>query len=177
MRVADYLVFLRAINLGKWRRVPMADLVACLESAGCQDVATYLATGNVRLSTRARSRASVERTVEGACREQFGFEVPAIAYTPTELATVVAEAVALDVAAPYRYVTLLKEPVAKATAREIDEWSAPGEGARAGARAVHWWTEHGTQGSQLSNDRIERQLGRATTRTLTVVRTVAEKWS
>lgn len=169
-------MFLRAINLGKRRRVPMAELVDCLESAGCQDVATYLATGNVRLSAVTSARAKVERTVETACLDRFGFEVPAIAYSTAELTTVLAEADAIGVEAPYRYVTLLKDTVPREMGREIDAWSAPGEGARAGARAVHWWTEHGTQGSQLGNAAIEKRLGVATTRTLTVVRTVVEKW-
>ena len=169
-------MFLRAINLGKRRRVPMAELVACLESAGCEDLATHLATGNVRLSSRARSHGAVERTVERACADHFGFEVPAIAFTPDEVREVVEQAEALDVSASYRYVTLLKQPVTSGAAAEIDGWSAPGEGARVGTRAVHWWTEHGTQGSQMSNDRIERQLGVATTRTLKVLRTVADKW-
>ena len=175
-RVPDFVVFLRAINLGKHRRVPMAELVECLASAGCDDLATHLATGNVRLSTAARSHTSVERLVEGACRERFGFEVPTLAFTTTEVVDVVGEAEALEVGAARQYVTLLKQPAPQDAARELSAWSAPGEGAHVVGRAVHWWSEHGTQGSQLGNERIEQQLGVATTRTLDVVRKVAQKW-
>jgi uncharacterized protein (DUF1697 family) len=174
--VATYVVFLRAINLGKHRRVPMAELVDCLGEAGCTDLATHLATGNVRLAAAARSWAAVERTVEQACRERFGFEVPAIAYTTTEVAALVDEAEGLGVTEVHRYVTLLKEPVPADAAVELDAWSAPGEGARVGTRAVHWWSEHGTQGSRMGNELLARRLGPATTRTLRVVSTVSQKW-
>lgn len=169
-------MFLRAINLGKHRRVPMAELVDCLASAGCSDIATHLATGNLRLATSARSRTSVERLVESACRERFGIEVPTLAFTPAEVVAVVEGAEALAVGRARQYVTLLKRPAPPDVARELSAWSEPGEGARVEGRAVHWWSEHGTQGSRLGNERIEQQLGVATTRTLDVVRKVAEKW-
>jgi uncharacterized protein (DUF1697 family) len=175
-RVPTFVVFLRAINLGKRRRVPMAELVDCLEQSGCHELATHLATGNVRLSTPAESHAAVEGSVERACAARFGFEVPALAYTPDEVRALVTEGDQLDVGAARQYVTLLKQPAPPDVAVELDAWSAPGEGARVGTRAVHWWSVHGTQGSRLGNEAIERRLGVATTRTLGVVRTVADKW-
>lgn len=177
--MATFVVFLRAINLGKHRRVPMAELVDCLEQSGCRDLATHLATGNVRLTTSARSRVSVEQAVEGACAARFRFEVPALAYTPAEVRGIVEEAEQLGRLVgdgARRYVTLLKQPAPPGVAAELDAWDAPGEGARVGARVVHWWLEHGTQGSRLGNETIERRLGAATTRTLGVVRAVADKW-
>jgi uncharacterized protein (DUF1697 family) len=170
------VVFLRAINLGKHRRVPMAELVACLGAAGCSDVATHLATGNVRLASTARSRAAVERLVEDACRDRFGIEVPTLAFTPAEVVAVLEQGEGLDVGRARQYVTLLKEPAPPDVARELSAWSEPGEGAMAEGRVVHWWSEHGTQGSRLGNERIEQELGVATTRTLDVVRKVAQKW-
>jgi uncharacterized protein (DUF1697 family) len=174
--VATYVVFLRAINLGKHRRVPMAELKACLVEAGFADVATHLATGNVRLAASRTSRSAVERIAEEACLRHFGFEVPALTYTPSEVRALVAEAASLEAGEAQQYVTLLKEPVAPGARDEIDGWSAPGEGARVGTRAVHWWSEHGTQGSRIGNELLERHLGTATTRTLRVVDTVAQKW-
>ena len=174
--VATFIVFLRAINLGKHRRVPMGELKGCLALAGCTDVTTHLATGNVRIGTAQVSRSAVERTVEEACLRRFGFEVPALAYTRAEVRTLVEEAASIDVGEAHQYVSLLKEPVAPGARAEIDGWSAPGEGARVGTRAVHWWSEHGTQGSRMGNQLLERHLGTATTRTLRVIHTVAQKW-
>lgn len=173
--MTTYVVFLRAINLGKVRRVPMAQLVECLEGVGYAEVATHLATGNVRVSSE-DSAASVEQQVEEALLGRFGFEVPALVFTDAEVRAIVDEAEDLEAGGARQYVTLLKQPAPAAVAAELDAWSAPGEGARVGTRAVHWWSEHGTQGARLGNEEIERRLGVATTRTVGVVRTVAAKW-
>ena len=46
-----YVALLRAINLGATRTVPMARLRELLEADGFDDVATYVQSGNVVLST------------------------------------------------------------------------------------------------------------------------------
>ena len=170
-----YVAFLRAINLGARRKVPMKDLVACLEDAGFADVATHLATGNVRVRSRHRSADRVERAVEAALEERFGFEVPTVVLTLDELATVVEEAAATpDVRRTY--VTLLKNAPPTDVVHELDSWAAADEGARVGQRAVHWWADHDMRDGRLDNAVVEKHLGVATTRTLKVVRTVHEKW-
>ena len=42
-----YIAFLRGINVGKHRRITMAELKAAFEASGYRDVATYIASGNV----------------------------------------------------------------------------------------------------------------------------------
>jgi len=43
----DYLALLRGINVGGKNKVPMAELKACFEELGCENVRTYIASGNV----------------------------------------------------------------------------------------------------------------------------------
>src|SRR5664279_2400519 len=54
-----YIAFLRDINLGK-RRVPMKQLAALFEQCGYQDVATFIASGNVLFSTRKSDASKLE---------------------------------------------------------------------------------------------------------------------
>ena len=68
----------------------MADLRALLEQAGHASVRTYIASGNVLLETRSRSRAKVAAELEALVAEAFGVETTAILRTPDELAAVVA---------------------------------------------------------------------------------------
>ena len=42
-----YLALLRGINVGGKNKVPMAELKACFEELGCENVRTYIASGNV----------------------------------------------------------------------------------------------------------------------------------
>ncbi len=83
--MADYVAFLRAINLGATRKFAKAAIVATTEGAGFTDVATYINTGNVRFTTRLRSRERVRDVLEAAYLADRGFEVPVSVLTPEEL--------------------------------------------------------------------------------------------
>ena len=174
--MTTHVAFLRAINLGKNRRLPMPQLKDALIGAGFTDVETYLATGNVRVATPRRSRATVEREIEAALAASTGFEVPAVVMSPTGLAGVHAAATALGITAQRRYVTFLKDEPAADLVEELDAWDAPGEGARVLGRAVFWWIDHPNAAAKMSNARVEKRLGTATTRDLKVVTTVVERW-
>ncbi len=176
--MSTFIAFLRAINLGRNRKVPMADLRVWLTEAGLGDVETYIQTGNLRFTTTLRSRAKAESQVEGVLAERCGFDVPTIAVTPAELTRVYDAADAVPPAVPEarRYVTFLKTTPPPELADELDNWDADGERAKVVGRAVHWTVPGPSQAARLSNARIERQLGVATTRDLKVVRTLAERW-
>jgi uncharacterized protein (DUF1697 family) len=176
--VPTFIAFLRAINLGKTRKVPMADLRTWLTEAGMADVETYIQTGNVRLTTTLRSRTKVEAQVERVLAERCGFAVPTIVLSPTELSEVYDAAAAVEPSVPgaRRYVTFLKQQPPPDLAAEIDGWDDAGERAKVVGRAVHWTVPGPTQTARLSNTRIEKRLGIATTRDLKVVRTLAERW-
>jgi uncharacterized protein (DUF1697 family) len=174
--MTTHLAFLRAINLGKNRRVPMAQLKEVLTEAGFTGVETHLATGNVRVESSKRSRSGVETHIERVLADAFGFEVPTIVLSPNELRDVYAEAVSLEVSAQRRYVTFLKDEPEPSAAAEIDAWEAPGEGARVLSRAVYWWIDHPNADARMSNATVERKVGTATTRDLKVVATLAQRW-
>jgi uncharacterized protein (DUF1697 family) len=174
--MTTHVAFLRAINLGKNRRLPMTLVDECLTRAGFTGVQTYLATGNVRLETPRRSRHAVEQEVESALSSAAGFDVPTIVYPPRELAEVYDGAVQVEVPAQRRYLTLLRDEPSAGLVDEIDSWEAPGEGAKVVGRAVYWWIDHPNAAAKMSNARIEKKLGTATTRDLKVVRTLVERW-
>ncbi len=50
-----YVALLRGVNVGKAKRVPMADLRAVLAGLDCTDVATLLNSGNAVFRSKARS--------------------------------------------------------------------------------------------------------------------------
>ena len=171
-----YVAFLRAINLGRNRKFPMAELRACLEEAGYDGVATHIQTGNVLLRSPVRSREKVETALERVFAETTGFEVPTMATTPAELASTYAAVQEVGARAERRYVSFLKQEPPPEAVGLIDAWDAPGEGARVLGRAVHWWIDHPSRAAKLSNAFLERQAGPATTRDLKVVAALVEKW-
>ena len=84
-----YVALLRGINVGGNKKVPMAQLRALLERLGFSDVATLIASGNVVFSGKARAPAQLERQLEAAIAEEFGFEVPLVVRTRDELAAAI----------------------------------------------------------------------------------------
>lgn len=173
--MATWIGFLRAINLGARRKFAKADIVAAVEAAGFTDVETYINTGNVRFETRMRSRARIEAVLEAAFLEKAGFEVPTICFTPAELRAIAAEAASFGHEGKH-YVSLLKEPPSAAAVRALEEASSAEEVAKVGGRAVHLLLGENYHEARLTNAAVEKQLGVATNRNLTVVRTLAEKW-
>jgi uncharacterized protein (DUF1697 family) len=68
--VTRYLVLLRGINVGGRNKVPMAALRELVESLGHTKVSTYIASGNVIL-TSDRSAAAIKRELEEALPKAF----------------------------------------------------------------------------------------------------------
>ena len=74
--------------LGAARRVSMADLRACFEELGYEDVETLLQSGNV-VYRGTDAAASSERRIERALLERTGLEIPVAVRTATQLQAVV----------------------------------------------------------------------------------------
>ncbi|MDN4160341.1 DUF1697 domain-containing protein [Nocardioides abyssi] len=170
-----YLAFLRAINLGAKRKLPKDAIVAAVEGLGWTDVRTHLNTGNVRLDCPLGSRREVEAALEEAFGEAAGFEVPTIVLTPAELREV-ADRAASYAHAGKHYVSFLKEEPSPAAVRALEERSTAEEVAKVGGRAVHLMLGENYHQARLTNAVVEKHLGVATNRNLTVVRTLVERW-
>lgn len=170
-----YVAFLRAINLGPTRKFPRADIVAAAEAAGFTEVATHINTGNVRLTTRMRSRVRVEAALEQAFEADRGFAVPTIVFTPAEIRAIADDADELE--SPGRhYVSLLKQPPTAEGTRTIEAAGSDGERAVVRDRAVHLLLGENYHQATLENSAVEKALGVATNRNITVIRALAAKW-
>jgi len=170
-----YVAFLRAINLGATRKFPKDAIKAAVEAAGGTDVETYINTGNVRLTTPMRSRAKVEAALEKAFLADRGFEVPTIVFTPKELAAIAEEAESFGHGGRH-YVSLLKDTPTAAAIAKVEAVGAAGEVAKVGGRAVHLLLGENYHEAKLTNAAVEKHLGVATNRNLTVISALAEKW-
>ncbi|MGC9961766.1 MAG: DUF1697 domain-containing protein [Acidimicrobiales bacterium] len=89
--MSRYVALLKGINVGRRKRIAMADLRALLTGLGYADVATYLASGNALFSTSGdRPAASLAADMEERIAEGLGMVVRVIVRTPAELAAVMA---------------------------------------------------------------------------------------
>jgi len=84
-----FVAFLRAINLGRVNRVPMAGLRTALTDAGYDDVTTHLQSGNVVLRSTKRSTTAVGRQIEDIVAGEFGVNADVMVRTAAELTKIV----------------------------------------------------------------------------------------
>ena len=108
----DYAVFLRAVNVGGTGKLPMADLKALCEDAGFLNVQTYIASGNVVLSTP-EPASYVQRELERRLEAYAGKAVGVIVRTLPELERIIADC-------PYQ-----NEDPKKSVVIFLDEEAAP----------------------------------------------------
>jgi uncharacterized protein (DUF1697 family) len=73
-----YIALLRGINIGKYKRIKMADLRAMMQNAGFENVKTVLATGNIAFDASSDDTDALQATIAQAIEDTFGFEVPVI---------------------------------------------------------------------------------------------------
>jgi len=176
--MAVHIAFLRAVNVAP-RWVKMEQLRKLLSDNGFDDVETHIQSGNIRLRTAMRSRAKIVATLERLIEDEFGFPVPVVLRTPDQLSRIAAHADALPDpidGVQSRYVTFCVETPSSGTARTIGGWEVDGERLMVDGDEIHWWLAKSAHQAKISNARIEKLVGPATTRDLKVVRALAAKW-
>jgi len=78
------VALLRGVNVGGNRKVPMPALCAAATRAGLERVASYINSGNLVFEAGKRAGSAVERLLEDAIEEQFGFRVEVIVRTAAQ---------------------------------------------------------------------------------------------
>jgi uncharacterized protein (DUF1697 family) len=143
------VLLLRAVNVGA-RRVAMPVLREVLSGAGLQDVRTHLQTGNVVVT----SDAQPER-LAADCRSlishHFGFDVPVIVRTATELEHVVAlDPLGRVATEPRRYwVSFLEGEVQRDWLERLGAIAAGDEQVEGYGRELYAWLPRGGGRSKL----------------------------
>ena len=86
-----HVALLRGINVGGKHKLPMRRLAAIFEAAGCEDVGTYIQSGNVVFRAAAAAAKQVPELVQNAIVAEFGFASPVIIRNAAQLAKAVAD--------------------------------------------------------------------------------------
>lgn len=171
-----YAVLLRGINIGPKNRIAMPALREALADAGFDDVETYVQSGNVVVTSRAKSE-TVRKQVEELIRERFGLDIAVLVRTAAELKRIVeADPLAQVATNPKRHqVTFLERKLPAKTLAELEEAAAGGEQVVARRREVYSWTPDGIARSKLWAKLAGKSLGvTATSRNWTTVEALRE---
>jgi uncharacterized protein (DUF1697 family) len=158
--VTTYVVLLRGVNLGRNRRLAMADLRRWLADLGYENVRTHLQSGNVVLDSD-RKPAEVQKQIEKRLREETGADIRCLVRTHDDLQRVVDgnpfEGIATD---PAKFlVAFLAEPAKKARLATLDPADYEPERWHIGQREIYLWHANGINQSKLGNELNDRNLG------------------
>ena len=155
---ATHFALIRGINVGKAKRVAMADLKAAVEGLGYRDVRTLLNSGNVVFSAGARPVTAASR-IEKALVEHTGVSARVTVLTADELVAAVGENPLLPVADPTRLlVAVFNTPADRSRAEPLltQDWTP--ERLALGPQVAYLWCPDGLLASRLP-EAVGRALG------------------
>lgn len=167
--------FLRAVNVGN-RRVAMARLREVTEGLGYGDVWTHVNSGNVVLDATG-PRDALERALETAYEDAFGFECTTFVRSAAEIDAVLAATPFAVGEGDTHFVTFLKDAPPATARRELEALSNPFDTLVVDGRDVHWRMHGRSTDTQIPKRDWERLLGKnsSTSRNTTMLRGLSAK--
>jgi len=159
-----YVALMRGINVGRARRVAMADLRALVEDLGFGEVRTLLNSGNVVFSGPDAAAADIAARIEDALAARLGVVARVTVLSAAELAEAVAgNALAATTDNPSRQlVAFLADPADRPRLEPLEKRDWAREALVLGARVAYLWCPDGVIASRLAKA-VDGALGDAVT--------------
>jgi uncharacterized protein (DUF1697 family) len=171
-----YAAFLRAVNLGRNRRVSGADLKRLFEDVGAEEVSTFRTSGNVVFE----APRDMTRTLEAHLEKELGHEMVIFTRTERELKAIAAQepfaADDVDASKGKLQVLLLGSKPPAPTRKSVLALATEEDRLAFGERELFWLPSGGTQGSSLDQDALAKLLGKATQRTMGTIEQLSAKF-
>ena len=124
-KMVRHAAFLRGINVGGHKVIPMPALAKSFAALGLRNVRTLLASGNVVFDAEKESAAALEKRIEDGLRADFGFEISVLLRAAREINAIAAAQPFASVpggADVKLYLLLLKEPKKHSA---LSGWESP----------------------------------------------------
>ena len=86
-----YVALLRGINVGGRRKLPMRDLATMFEAAGCEDVRTYIQSGNVVFRASQELADGIPARIADAIESSHGFRISIVMRAAADFDRIVRE--------------------------------------------------------------------------------------
>jgi uncharacterized protein (DUF1697 family) len=173
-----YVAFLRGMNLGG-RRIANAELRAHFEALGCEDVATFRASGNVVFGSDGEPAAKLTSRLERGLADALGYEVPVFLRSAKELSAIASheafEPKLVDSSQGKLQIALLVEKPSAAAAKKALALSTDADRLAVEGRELYWLPNGGMSDSELDLKAIGAALGPMTIRTKGTVDQIAAK--
>jgi uncharacterized protein (DUF1697 family) len=154
-----YVALLRGVNVGG-HRLPMKDLAAMFDAAGCGDVRTYIQSGNVVFRAGAPLAKKVPAVIAAAIARKFGFDAPVILRSTKEMLAIARGNPYLRAGHDIRWlhVVFLADTPARAAITALDPNRSPGDEFTVKGREIYLHLPNGAGRSKLTNQYFDSKL-------------------
>jgi uncharacterized protein (DUF1697 family) len=171
-----YAAFLRAVNLGRNRRVTSAQLKSLFEEIGAEQVATFRTSGNVVFEASRDMARALEKHLEQA----LGHEVVIFLRTASEVKEIAGREPFppkdVEASKGKLQVSMLEKKPTAATQKKALALATDEDLLAFGKRELYWLPSGGTMESELDRKILDTLLGPTTMRTKGTVEQLAAKF-
>jgi uncharacterized protein (DUF1697 family) len=159
-----HVALIRGINVGRAKRVAMADLRSLVTTLGYSDVRTLLNSGNVVFSVPKSARGDAASRIEKAMAAELGVSARVTVLPAAEVAAIVTDNPLRRMAKdPTRlFVAVIATPADRALLKPLEKQDWAPDVLAASKRVAYLWCPNGMMDSRLSAE-VNRALGDAVT--------------
>ena len=159
------IALLRGINVGGKNKLPMKDLAAMFREAGCEDVRTYIQSGNVIFRAVPALAKGIPSLISQSIMDRFGYSVPVVVRTARDLQQIVEgnPFAQVEFEANKLLVLFLADVPDSALVESLDPDRSPGDEFAVVGREVFVHYPNGVARSKLTNAYFDSKLSTTST--------------
>jgi uncharacterized protein (DUF1697 family) len=161
-----YVALFRGINVGKAKRIAMADLRTLLEKLGYADVATLLNSGNAVFTANAEAPATHATRIRAAVHKKLGIDALVIVKSSTDVAAIISGNALGKISTDDSklLVALTNDARGLATVKSLAKASWGAEQLHIGKHAAYVWCANGILESKAAVALLKGLVDTGTTR-------------
>ena len=162
---ATYLALLRGINVGGKNKLLMRDLSEMFSNVGCEDVRTFIQSGNVIFRSSPALSAGIPGLIASQIAESFGYRTPVVLRTAEQLGVVIRKNPFLELGAAEEtlHVLFLADLPGPDLVNELDPHRSTPDTFVVRGREVYLHLPNGVARSKLTNDYFDSKLATTST--------------
>ena len=159
------VALLRGINVGGKNRLPMKELAALFVDAGCEDVRTYIQSGNVVFRVGPAAGEDIASVIRASIMDHFGYQIPVITRTAREFQENVQANPFLEAGAETDklHFMFLAELPDSANVEALDTDRSPGDEFAVQGREIYLYCPNGVARTKLTNSYFDSRLSTTST--------------